>query len=205
MSPPISTDEKQGPAFRGSRLSRSAKPEPRDLEKTSLLRGYAHTQFSNTLHKFWVLRNMLFFCLNHYRCAADDRSLKLYLIVIYRGLRHDLSKYRWSEAKYFARTICRLKVAEYGSPEYQQMLADLQPCLCLHYSRNRHHPEHHQHGIEDMNRYDLIEMIADWGAATRRSANGDLKVSIQRNSERFGYDQQMVMLLTDEAELMGLV
>jgi hypothetical protein len=36
----------------------------------------------------------------------------------------------------------------------------------------------------------VIEMLADWKAATLRHADGDLARSIEQNAERFGYGDQ---------------
>ena len=46
------------------------------------------------------------------------------------------------------------------------------PAIDHHYANNRHHPEHWPNGINDMTLMDLIEMLADWKAATARNKNG---------------------------------
>lgn len=72
-----------------------------------------------------------------------------------------------------------------------------------HYAVNRHHPEHHADGIHGMNLIDLVEMLADWKAATLRHADGDLARSIEQNRERFGYGDEIAGLLLRTAEDMG--
>lgn len=53
-----------------------------------------------------------------------------------------------------------------------------------------------------MNLLQLLEMLADWKAATERMENGDLEASINKNAERFGYDLRFkLMLLRTAAEL----
>lgn len=52
---------------------------------------------------------------------------------------------------------------------------------------------------------DLIEMLADWKAATERHADGDLKRSIEQNANRFGYDDVMVDRLYLTAKRLGWV
>lgn len=68
---------------------------------------------------------------------------------------------------------------------------------------NTHHPEH-WHGIKNMSPLDLIEMLCDWKAATRRHATGDLLKSIRINAERFGYDQDQEIAFRRDAREIGL-
>jgi len=44
----------------------------------------------------------------------------------------------------------------------------MKPALEHHYALYRHHPEHFQNGIDDMNLIDLVEMFADWKASSER-------------------------------------
>jgi hypothetical protein len=49
-----------------------------------------------------------------------------------------------------------------------------------HYSHNRHHPEFFgEDGVDGMTLVDLIEMLADWKAATERHDDGDLAKSLE--------------------------
>ena len=75
----------------------------------------------------------------------------------------------------------------YGSDEYKQFLVGMGEGLNHHYANNDHHPEHWQHGIADMDLIQVIEMLADWKAATLRHENGSLSRSIAQNAERFEY------------------
>jgi hypothetical protein len=50
---------------------------------------------------------------------------------------------------------------------------------------------------------DVIEMLADWKAATMRHDDGDLAKSIVMNAERFGYDSAMTAMLLKTAKEMG--
>lgn len=140
----------------------------------------------------------------------------LMLDVVHRlqisAMKHDDSKFSEEEFEFFAQETAGLKAMTYGSPEYKEALARLQPALNHHYMKNSHHPEHYAKVSNDiwsgkafsqMDLLDLIEMLADWKAATERNENGDLRKSIENNSERFGYGREMTNLLIVTAERMG--
>lgn len=74
-------------------------------------------------------------------------------------------------------------------------LGEMEVALDHHYMVNRHHPEHFEDGINDMNLIDLIEMLVDWKAATMRHDNGDIWKSLALNQERFGYSDELKDLL----------
>lgn len=65
------------------------------------------------------------------------------------------------------------------------------------------------HGLDDtfdfgeMNLLDLIEMLADWKAATERHDDGDLRRSIDQNAERFGYGPETKRRLYLTAAALG--
>ena len=50
-----------------------------------------------------------------------------------------------------------------------------------------------------MSLIDLIEMIADWMAASTRNPNGDIINSIEKNQKRFGYSDEMTEILKNTA------
>lgn len=68
-----------------------------------------------------------------------------------------------------------------------------------HYAHNRHHPEHFPDGVNGMTLVDLIEMLADWKAATERGRDVDLARTLQMNCERFGITAQLVDILVNTA------
>jgi hypothetical protein len=73
----------------------------------------------------------------------------------------------------------------------------MKPALERHYSKNSHHPEHHEDGIKAMNLIDLIEMLADWKAATQRNKDGNIFASIEKNQERFGYSDELKQIFVN--------
>ena len=112
-----------------------------------------------------------------------------------RGEKHDQSKMQSPEVEIFTKFTPMLRKSTYGSPEYYENLKEMTVALTHHYSHNRHHPEYHENGMQDMNLIDLIELLIDWKAASLRHANGDIWKSIELNQERFGYSNEMKDLL----------
>lgn len=150
--------------------------------------GYIWHIIQTTIHKLKVLKNIV----DVIEAIEPAEKWKLYR----RGLSHDLSKYRWSEAKSFAKVIFDLKNLTYGSDEYAKNLDIIRPSINLHYKRNSHHPEHHD-GFKFMQEIDKLEMIADWQAAVSRHKDGNILKSIEINQKRFGYSDKDKEWITD--------
>jgi len=146
------------------------------------LAGYIKTQTETIIHRVRVLFNII----DLINELDPPNKWKLY----WRGWKHDWSKLGWYEAKLYARVIFKLKHSTYGSDEYKEMLKNIQPAVKHHYKKNSHHPEYYKNGIEDMSQLDKLEMIADWCAAAKRHADGNIYRSIEINQKRFGYDDQ---------------
>lgn len=111
--------------------------------------------------------------------------------LVSRGETHDRSKLSPAESRVFAEYTPKLKGTTYGSDEYKQFLAEMEPALDNHYANNRHHPEHFPDGIRGMNLVDLLEMWVDWWASSQRHADGDMGKSIEINRERFGMSEDL--------------
>lgn len=120
-----------------------------------------------------------------------------------RALNHDSSKLRNPEKAVFDEFTPLLKQSTYGSPEYQQFLTEMGLALEHHYTANNHHPEHYKNGIDGMDLLDLVEMFADWKAATLRHSNGDLRKSLEINASRFNMSPQLVSVLLNTAQRLG--
>lgn len=120
-----------------------------------------------------------------------------------RSTKHDRSKTQDPELETFNEMTPKLKDATYGSEEYKGFLVKMKSALDHHYSENRHHPEHFDNGINDMTLVDLIEMLADWKAATERHDDGSLAKSLVIQKERFDMSDQLVELLENTAKHFG--
>lgn len=123
--------------------------------------------------------------------------------LVERSVQHDHSKTEDPEKETFDRVTPQLKTLTYGSDEYKAALADMGPALAHHYSANRHHPEHFTDGVTGMTLVDLVEMLADWKAATERHADGDLAKSLEIQRERFGISDQLLRILANTAAFYG--
>lgn len=119
-----------------------------------------------------------------------------------RGVDHDKSKLESPEVEAFTEYTPKLAQSTYGSDEYSSFLKEMQVALKHHYANNRHHPEHFEKGINDMNLIDIVEMICDWKAASMRHYDGNLLKSIELNAERFGYNDQLKQILINTANLL---
>ena len=118
-----------------------------------------------------------------------------------RGINHDKTKLESPEVELFTEYTPRLASTQYGSEEYKESLAGLKPALDHHYANSRHHPEHFNKGIADMNLVDIVEMLCDWKAASERQRDGNLLKSIEQNAQRFGYDDQLKQIFLNTAKL----
>lgn len=112
-----------------------------------------------------------------------------------RSLAHDQSKFESPEKEVFDAVTPKLKGLTYGSDEYKAALAEMGEALTHHYAVNSHHPEHYSLGINGMTLLDLLEMLADWKAASERHADGDMLKSLEINKERFGISDQLAEIL----------
>jgi hypothetical protein len=116
---------------------------------------------------------------------------------------HDHSKLIPPEKHLFDEYTEQLKNITYGSHQYNQALQNIKPALDHHYAANRHHPEFFTDGVNQMTIIDLLEMLADWKAATLRHNNGDLSKSIDINSKRFNISPQLTTILHNTAQYLG--
>jgi uncharacterized cupin superfamily protein len=120
----------------------------------------------------------------------------------YRAAVHDRSKLEEPEKAVFDEFTPKLRDSTYGSDEYKQFLEGMGEGLQHHYAVNDHHPEHFEGGIGDMNLMQLTEMLCDWLAATKRHADGDIRRSIEQNADRFGYGDEIRLLLLNTADAL---
>lgn len=118
-----------------------------------------------------------------------------------RGVEHDRLKLESPEVEIFAEYTPKLAESTYGSEEYTGYLKEMDPALQHHYANYRHHPEHFEKGIGDMNLVDIVEMLCDWKAATLRHNDGNLLKSIEVNAKRFGYDEQLKQIFINTAKM----
>ncbi len=114
-----------------------------------------------------------------------------------RARNHDTSKLESPEAEIFGEWTPELAKVEYDSPEYRDLLLKVKPAIDHHYAKNRHHPEFHADGINDMDLVDLVELLCDWKAATERNKNGNIRKSVEKNKVRYGISDQLAQIFVN--------
>jgi hypothetical protein len=119
-----------------------------------------------------------------------------------RAIVHDQTKLEYPEVQLFAELTPRLAGMTFGSPEYKECKKQLGPALAHHYARNRHHPEFHKRGIEDMNLVDLVEMLVDWKASSERHIDGNIRRSIDINADVYGIPDRLKSILENTLDLL---
>ena len=116
-----------------------------------------------------------------------------------RAAKHDNSKLSNKEKSAFDSETPKLKNLTYDSKEYKESLKTLGTALTHHYKNNSHHPEHYKDGVDEMNLFDIVEMLFDWKAATERHADGNIHISIEKNKERFKISEQLSTIFKNTA------
>ena len=124
------------------------------------------------------------------------------LDLINRAHIHDQSKLSSPEVELFTEYTDCLAGTTYGSQQYYETLEKIKPALDHHYANNRHHPQFHKNGIDDMNLCDIIEMFCDWKAASERHNDGNIRKSIEQNADRFNMSPQLVKILENTVEVL---
>jgi hypothetical protein len=131
-----------------------------------------------------------------------------------RASRHDASKLEEPEREAFIKATAQLKDLEYGSEAYMEALKDLGPALEHHYAHNKHHPEYNtingfayetlNDPILCMDLMDVVEMVCDWYAASKRVKDGFFSKSVVVNRERFKMDRQLSQICAQSDRIFEL-
>lgn len=145
------------------------------------------------------------------RDTADHIQLVQHIMELFcnrirnRAMYHDASKRNSPEKEALDLNGQKLRSLTYGSEEYFAQLKSPEMAAFLdhHYKTNSHHPEHFENGVAGMDLFDFIEMFADWRAAVERHKDGDIMVSIEKNTKRFNLDPQIVSIFQNTAKILG--
>lgn len=120
-----------------------------------------------------------------------------------RGYAHDGSKLVDPEKAGWDEATPKLKGLKYGSEEYKQSLRDIRPIVEHHYSKNSHHPEYHESGINGMSLLDVTEMFCDWKASSERGLGNNFMEGLEQNKTRFNISDQLYDILVNTAKELG--
>ena len=121
--------------------------------------------------------------------------------LVTRAQEHDKLKLESPEVEIFAEYTPKLADTTYGSEEYMNYLKKMDVALQHHYANYRHHPEHFDKGINDMNLVDIVEMFCDWKASSMRHNDGNLLKSIDVNASRFNMSAQLKQVFINTAKM----
>jgi len=66
----------------------------------------------------------------------------------------------------------------------------------------RYNAEHFDNGINGMNLVDVVEMVCDWIAASKRHADGDPLESLEVNKDRFNLDPQLYEIIKNTIKIL---
>jgi hypothetical protein len=119
-----------------------------------------------------------------------------------RAIGHDLSKFQEDEFSGFVQINKIAREYPYGSDEYKASLKEVD-AVELHYSRNDHHPEYFSDGISDMNLFQLIEMVADWKAASEAYGQTSFGESLRKQRKRFNINEKQFHVIQLIAESLS--
>ena len=117
-----------------------------------------------------------------------------------RSENHDLSKLRSPEKETLDKYIPLLREVKYGTDEYKTLKKSMyEEGLSSHFKNNRHHPEHFENGVNDMNLIDLLEMVCDWFAASLRS-DTSFSEGLEGNFKEYKIDPQLAGIIKNTYE-----
>ena len=127
----------------------------------------------------------------HHISEVSENLLAMKSDLERRAIVHDRSKLEALEFDSFVKTRPQFKKVDYGTKEYQECVNLIKPAIDHHYKNNRHHTAFHKNGFADMNLLDILEMLADWKAASRRSPNLTFKDSLPRAFNKYKIPENM--------------
>jgi len=114
-----------------------------------------------------------------------------------RSIVHDRTKFQEPEFSVFCSTRQEFKKANYGTPEYEAVTEKAKVGVQHHHANNRHHTAYHKDGIHDMNLLDILEMISDWKAASRRSPDLTFIESLPKAFDRYDIPPALRQVITN--------
>ena len=122
-----------------------------------------------------------------------------------RGLSHDRTKFQALEFDAFVSTREQFKKANYGTQDYQDCVAAVRPAVDNHHENNRHHTDYHKNGINDMTLIDVMEMLADWKAAARRSPDRKFEDTLEYAKNKYAIDDQLFKIIVNTLKSLAWI
>lgn len=128
--------------------------------------------------------------------------MKFIQVLQNRSLSHDDSKFGPEEFPVYASMIDEFAKHKFGTDGYIKAKEAISEATKHHFAFNRHHPEYHTNGIDGMDLLDIIEMLADWKAATLNhpDAPGDMVKSLDYAVKKYNISPQLATILLNTIE-----
>jgi hypothetical protein len=133
---------------------------------------------------------------------VSERMVQVIDDLTRRAAVHDDSKLMEPELSGYDRLHEELTPIAYGTPEYRSKMAEFRWLLDHHFAANDHHPEHFRNGVAGMTLMSLVEMLADWKAASERPTSRSA-FSLDWNVDRFWIEPQLASILRNTALELG--
>ncbi len=128
-----------------------------------------------------------------------------------KAVEHDASKFSDTEKKHYIEPVWELntKDVEFGSDDYKRLTAMMGDGWAHHCFHNSHHPENVQLTMPEfsgdpfsgMDLFDLMEMLCDWIAASKRRGNSP-HLAFAQMEEKFGLSHQTRCILGNTLGLL---
>ena len=122
------------------------------------------------------------------------RVILMCTVLMTRAITHDNSKYSESELDGHISQTDEMRGIKYGTDAYYAIKKKYEPLSAEHFANNRHHPEHHPNGIDDMTLVDVIEMLCDWLTGSEDTGT-PVERSLEINEERYRISPQLMKVL----------
>ena len=158
------------------------------------------------LKELQVLRKML----THTQGVAL-RLAKVCNELMTRACTHDASKFleedldRHLKSAEIKRQLYEKCGMRYGDDRDKQFRKEYKDLAEGHACRNRHHVEHHTHGIWDMDLVDVLEMLVDWcQSAEDWGEDIEENNSIGKNAKKYGIEPQLTCILRNTVRNLRL-
>lgn len=135
----------------------------------------------------------------HHKFIVIQFMNKMIHELISRAEVHDKSKFDEDEFPHYSKITSEFENVPYGTPEATEIREKFKDLFERHAKKNRHHPEFHPNGIDDMTLVDLIELLSDWKASSIRD-NNDIMKSIQICGEKYKISPQLLKILENTAK-----
>lgn len=118
--------------------------------------------------------------------------------------RHDASKMIEPERSGYAALHNDMLTVAYGTPEYAAVVEKHKPTVAHHYMCNSHHPECYEKGVREMDMFDILEMLADWKAASERpTSKTSFSDGFMHNRDRFNIPDDLFQMMIYTVEALG--